>query len=126
MKKKCNVIQINGISGIFLALFLLGCGVTGFVVFPGWCCMHLWNYIAQFVSLPIMSILHGIVLWAIIALIFFATHINKQPIKVGSFSRFGKDDLKKTIESLKIKNMSDFKNNDNNENDNPDNISKEN
>ena len=66
MKRNFNVIQINGIKGILLAVFLLGCLVAGFLTFPGWLCMNIWNYISgYFVDMPKMQLVHGVLLWCI-------------------------------------------------------------
>ncbi len=76
MNKKFNVIKINGFKGIILAIFCVGCLISGFLIFPGWVCMHIWNYFAGFfMQAPLMSLQHGIMLWCIVALSIYA--INK-------------------------------------------------
>jgi len=126
MRKKCNVIQINGIGGILLLVFIICCAATGFIAFPSWVCMHAWNFAAGYFHLPMMNILHGSMLWLIIALIFVATHMNNnQPIKFGSFSTIDKDEMKKRIESLQAQNIASFKQ-DENENENINKIKEEN
>lgn len=78
MKNKCTVIQISGFRGILIAVFLLVCAVAGFVMFPAWCCQHAWNYVAKFfVDMPLMELKHGVLLWAIIALISYVTLFGK-------------------------------------------------
>lgn len=78
MKNKCTVIQISGLRGILIAGFVVACIVAGFVVFPGWCCKQMWNYIAGFVAgMPVMELKHGLILWIIIALVSYVTMFGK-------------------------------------------------
>ena len=75
---KYTVIQINGLGGILIVGFLIMCAVTGFILFPAWCCMNAWNFIAGYVvDMPKMSLLHGGLLWVILALVLYATMMNK-------------------------------------------------
>ncbi len=75
---KYTVIQINGLGGILIVGFLIMCAATGFILFPAWCCMHAWNFIASnIVNMPTMTLFHGAILWVIIALILYATMMNK-------------------------------------------------
>lgn len=87
MNKNFHVIKINGFKGLFLALFCLGCLIAGFLIFPGWVCMHIWNYIAGFfVQLPAMHVSHGILLWCIFALSFYAINRGDMTISFGTVS----------------------------------------
>ena len=43
MKNNLNVIQIRGLRGLIFAVMIGCCLVAGFVVFPGWLCMQIWN-----------------------------------------------------------------------------------
>ena len=70
--KKINVIQIKGVKGLILAGFVICCLFAGFVVFPGWVCMLAWNYITNYVlSMPIIGLFQGILLWGIIVASYF-------------------------------------------------------
>lgn len=81
---KFNIIKINGFKGLALALFCVGCLIAGFLIFPGWVCMHVWNYIASFFfNMPTMNLLQGGMLWCIIALSMYA--MNKGALSI-SFS----------------------------------------
>ncbi len=78
MNKNYRVIKINGFRGILTALFIVCCVATGFLVFPGWAFMNLWNYIASFFLLmPKMQLIHGIILWSIVALTIYALNNNR-------------------------------------------------
>lgn len=101
MKNKFNVIQIKGFTGIFIAIFLIGCLIEGAIFFPSKMLMHSWNYIAQFVyNMPTMTLLHGVILWAIIALSAFALLKDKKPISYESpsMSMITDADIKKILE----------------------------
>lgn len=88
MNRKFSVIKINGFKGILLAVFCIGCLIAGFLIFPGWICMHVWNYIAGFfLQAPIMNIAHGILLWCIIALSVYALNKGELAISFGTTSR---------------------------------------
>ena len=78
MKRNAKIIQINGLRGIVMAMFIITCLVAGFVIFPGFVAMHTWNLFATFI--PKLNIYQGVLLWAIIAFILFV--INKQTFSV--------------------------------------------
>lgn len=87
MNKKINVIKINGFKGIVLALFIVGCLVAGFLIFPGWVCKNIWNFTSQyFMAMPTMTLLHGTILWVILALSAYALNKGKFAISIGSGS----------------------------------------
>ena len=44
MNRNFRVITINGIRGIFVAIFIVLGLIAGFVISPGWLCMQIWNY----------------------------------------------------------------------------------
>lgn len=120
MNRRFNVIQLSGLKGIFFILFIIGCAAAGFLIFPGWVCMHIWNYaMSFFVDMPAMTMLHGIILWCIIALIIF--QLNKKDFGI-SFKKVEtpEERLRKIIEAkikkeeqLKIRELSEFKENEN-------------
>ena len=85
MNRKFSVIKINGFKGIVLAVFIAGCLIAGFLTFPGWLCMHIWNFIAGYFSnMPLMTLTHGIILWCILALSFYAINTGNFALSFGS------------------------------------------
>ena len=107
MNKKFSVIKINGFKGLFLAIFIVGCLIAGFLIFPGWICMHVWNFIADFFSImPVMSIVHGIMLWGIIALSLYAINKNDFLISFGTSAPVisNEDRIKDIIKQINEKN----------------------
>ena len=67
MKRKTRVIQIDGFRGLILALFAVVCLAAGFIAFPGYVAMCIWNH---FASLPPINLFQGVLLWAIVAMSF--------------------------------------------------------
>ena len=85
MNKKFNVIKINGFKGLLLAGFIVGCLIAGFLIFPGWIFKGLWNFMAgYFEQMPVMTLIHGIMLWCIIALSLYATNRGNFAISFGT------------------------------------------
>ncbi len=68
MKRNMRVIQISGISGILTAVFFISCLAAGFVVFPAFAAMKLWNFAASYFEFPAINIYQGLMLWAAVAL----------------------------------------------------------
>lgn len=101
MKKK--VIQINGLHGLLLTLFIIACLVAGFVCFPAMMCTHIWNYFAsKILFINNISFCGGLLLWGIIALSFFI--LNKKNLVV-SFSipnNISKEELSELFKRAEI------------------------
>ena len=79
MKRNAKIIQISGIKGLITALFVVTCLAAGFVAFPGFVAMNIWNHFAGS-SMPEINLYQGILLWAIVALVYFIA--NKQSFSV--------------------------------------------
>ena len=79
MKRNAKIIQISGIKGLITALFVVTCLAAGFVAFPGFVAMNIWNHFAGS-SVPEINLYQGILLWAIVALVYFIA--NKQSFSV--------------------------------------------
>ena len=97
-----KVLKINGIRGVVFVIFCLCCLITGFIYFPSWACMHIWNAVANyFYQMPKMELIHGGVLWAIIALSLYVVHTNKSFISLQKITP--KDDIimKNIIQQMK-------------------------
>ena len=108
MNKNFKVIKINGFRGILLAIFIVGCLVTGFAVFPGWLSMHLWNYIASFfIAVPEMNLVQGIILWAIIALTVYGLNNNRALVGFSSPPPLDEEQLKYIMKKVKKSSVSE-------------------
>ncbi len=102
MKNRLNVIKINGFSGMFIAALLIGCVIEGVIIFPSKILMHIWNFIALYVdNMPTMTLIHGVILWAIIALSTYAILREKSPISYHSPNVISDEDIRDIIEQAK-------------------------
>jgi len=102
MNKNYKVIKINGFRGLFLAIFIGCCLITGFVVFPGWLSMHVWDYMTSFfISVPRMNLQQGIILWAIIALSIYAINKNRFLVGFSSAPMLDEEQIKNIVNRVK-------------------------
>ena len=102
MKKNLNIIQIRGIKGILFVVFLGCCLTAGFVVFPGWVSMHIWNYITIYAEqLPHIGLLQGILLWGIIAASYFTFRKEKLVVCMRASDGLTEDELKQVFADIK-------------------------
>ncbi len=64
-----KIIQIDGIRGLITAAFMGVCLFAGFVMFPGYVAMSLWNkYLVVPYVFPSLNLLQGVLLWGIVAI----------------------------------------------------------
>ena len=102
MKHNMNVIEIRGIRGIIITGFAICCLAVGFIGFPGWILMHIWNYFASFVSsVPSIGIIQGILLWGIIIASYFTFKKDKFIVCVKTPKGLSEDELKSVFADLK-------------------------
>ncbi len=95
MNKNFKVITINGIRGVLAAIFIVLGLIAGFIISPGWVCMHLWNHIFEDSNtIALMNIYQGIMLWAIIALSLYALNNKKALIGFGSYQGLSPEQIK--------------------------------
>lgn len=94
MKKNIKVIEINGLRGMLVVLYGLICAFAGFVVFPAWALMSLWNLCSVYVyNLPKMSIIHGFMLYVVFVLFYFATKSHKSCFGILSATDLSKSNI---------------------------------
>lgn len=104
MKRDFRVIQINGFKGLAIFIFIACCVVTGFIMFPSWLCKTVWNLLAVYVPhMPEMTMLTGGILWAIIALSYFA--VTKPRIAIGLGNRPHISEAEIDMITNRLKNM---------------------
>lgn len=102
MKKNFKVITINGVRGIFAAIFVVLGLIAGFIISPGWVCMQLWNYIFEdSTTVAMMNIYQGIMLWAIIALSLYALNNKRSLIGFGAYQGLSPDQIKDIMNRAK-------------------------
>ena len=102
MNKNFKVITINGIRGILVAIFIVLGLIAGFIISPGWVCMHIWNYIFEDSNtVALMNIYQGIMLWTIIALSLYALNNKKALIGFGSYQGLTPEQIKDLMNRAK-------------------------
>lgn len=85
MKKNIKVIEINGMRGIFVIVYGIICAAAGFILFPAWLLMSIWNWFSVYVyNLPHMNLVHGFMLYAVLVLLYFATGSYKTSLNISS------------------------------------------
>ena len=102
MNRNFRVITINGIRGILAAIFVVLGLIAGFVISPGWVCMHVWNYfMAETGRYITMNLLQGIMLWSIIALSLYAINNRRPLIGFGSYPGLSPEQIKDIMNRAK-------------------------
>lgn len=108
MKKNLNVIQIRGIKGLFIAGMVVCCLFAGFIVFPGWVWMQLWNMISSYITnIPQIGLIQGILLWGIIIAAYFTFRKEKIVVCVRSPKGLSEDELKAVFADIKKQSIDD-------------------
>lgn len=108
MKKNFNIIQIKGVKGILLAIFVISCLFAGFIVFPGWVAMQLWNLITNYIPiLPIIGLFQGLILWGILAISYFLLRKEKVIVCMKSPQGLSDEELKSVFADIKRHTMED-------------------
>ena len=108
MKKNLNVIQIKGIRGLIMAGFIVSCLVAGFVVFPGWVAMNVWNYLASLTnSMPAIRLFQGLLLWGILAVSYFVFRKERVVVCMKSPQGLNEEELKAVFADMKKQSLED-------------------
>lgn len=103
MKKRARVIQVSGLRGILMMLFIGVCLATGFVAFPAICAMKLWNYASNFAPLPLINFYQGLMLWAITAITGFLINDKKKfVVELKAPQQLSEKDMQKLMERVKV------------------------
>lgn len=102
MKKKINVIQINGIKGLVVVALVGCCLAAGFIAFPGWVAMSLWNtMVSSLTSIPAIGIFQGILLWGIIVASYFTFRKQKLIVCMKSPQGLSEEELRAVFANIK-------------------------
>lgn len=102
MKKNLNIIQIKGVRGIILAVFIVACLAAGFIVFPGWLSMQIWNIAASYsLNIPTIGLFQGVLLWGIIVACYFIFRKEKVVVCMKTPQGLNDDELKAVFADIK-------------------------
>lgn len=103
MRRNAHIIQISGFRGILMAIFVVSCLAAGFIAFPAYVAMSLWNYAANFISIPVIGLLQGLMLWAIVAIIGFLINDRKKYLVAFSpKTELSRQEVDKIMERVKL------------------------
>ena len=106
--KKMNVIQIKGIRGLVVAGLVVCCLAAGFIAFPGWVWMHIWNFFASYtINIPAIGLFQGILLWAIIIACYFTFRKEKVIVCMKSPQGLSEEELKSVFADIKKQSLED-------------------
>lgn len=98
-----KIVQIDGIKGMITAAFICVCAFAGFVVFPGYVAMGLWNkYLVQGYMFPSLSLFQGILLWAIAAIVYFIIDNKGFALSFRSTPDLSDEELNSILKSAKL------------------------
>lgn len=104
-KNKLRVLQIRGFRGLLLTVFVLTCLIAGFIAFPGFVTMNIWNYFAsQITSLQPLNFYGGTLLWAIVLMSIFITKKKNFAISFGAPQELTEGEVKEVISKIKSQN----------------------
>lgn len=102
MKRNLRVIKINGFRGIFLSLFIVSCIIAGFIVFPSFITMNMWNYLAvKTSSFPLIDINEAVLLWAIIVFSIFIFNKKKFIVSFNAKHELTEDEVREVVSKFK-------------------------
>ena len=102
MKKNLNVIQIKGIKGLIMLVMVGCCLVAGFIVFPGWVAMNIWNMLASLVNnAPSIGIIQGVLLWGIIVASYFTFRKERVVVCMKTPQGLNEEELKAVFADIK-------------------------
>ena len=108
MKKNLNVIQIKGVKGLIMLVMVGCCLVAGFIVFPGWVAMNIWNVLASLVNnAPSIGIIQGVLLWGIIVASYFTFRKERFVVCMKTPQGLNEEELKAVFADIKKQTQDD-------------------
>ena len=108
MKRNLRVIQINGIRGIITACLIGACLIAGFVCFPGYVAMNIWNFVAAKIMAPTLGLLQGIVLWGIITVSYLIIKKHRFVVSFKAPDDLSDEELMQVMNKLEMQQPNDI------------------
>lgn len=103
MRRNARVIQISGFRGILMAVFVVSCLGAGFIGFPAFVAMHAWNFASNYVAIPTIGFLQGLMLWAIVALSIFLVNDRKRFLTSFTLpNQLPEEEMQKILERVRM------------------------
>ena len=108
MKKNLNVIRIKCVKGLIMLVMIGCCLVAGFIVFPGWVAMNIWNVLASLVNnAPSIGIIQGVLLWGIIVASYFTFRKERVVVCMKTPQGLNEEELKAVFADIKKQTQDD-------------------
>lgn len=102
MKKNVKIFQINGFRGLILTFFIVSCLIAGFIAFPAFIAMQVWNHVSvKMGSLITINFIEGLLLWGILALSIFIFNKRKFIVCFSAKQELNETELKDVISKFK-------------------------
>ena len=108
MKKGFKIIQLNGISGLIMAILTVGAILFSIIVFPVYGIKFLWNtFISESFEIQTIRLAQAALLWGAVLAVVFGYLRSKIQFKLVNASTFPQDrlmnkvDYEKFIEQIK-------------------------
>lgn len=103
MQKGPKIIQISGVRGILLTIFITTCLTAGFVVFPAKVAQCIWNYVATtYIAIPQINLIQGTLLWAMTALSIYLLNNRKFAISFQRPMELSDDEMKVLMDRIRM------------------------
>lgn len=114
MNKNFKIIQVHGLSGFLIFGFIAAGIFCGFIMFPIWLIMNLWNiFISNNFHLPVINYFQSLLLWMAVILSLYLILRNSISIKIQKEEDFDYSELKNIVGEFQEE---DDKNKENNNN----------
>jgi len=103
MRKNVKIIQINGFKGVILALAIIACLSAGFIAFPGFLVMQIWNYISvKLAMIPSIGIIQGALLWGIAVVSYMIIRNKHFMVSFKTPTELSEDELDEVMSRIKM------------------------
>ncbi len=103
MKKNAKIIEIRGLQGIIMTLFIGVCLCAGFVIFPAKVAVYLWNHFAAgYLAAPFISLWQGLLLWAAFALSVYIVNSKRKMVSFRSTAQLSEAEMKILMDRIKL------------------------
>lgn len=85
-----------------MAGFIVCCLAAGFIVFPGWVAMSVWNFAASYsLQVPTIGIFQGGLLWGILVASYFTFRKDKFVVCMRTPQGLNEEELKAVFADIK-------------------------
>ena len=109
MKKRMNVIQINGFKGLIMAIGIVACLIAGFVFFPGLVMKTAWNFVsAQTGLIPTIATMQGVLLWGIVVVSYLTFKRNPFVVEFKSANDLSREEMDEVMQKIRMEHQADI------------------